>query len=235
MNIVLITAAGVGSRTQQYIPKQFLSINDKPILVYTLEKFQKCSKIDKIAVVCLKGWENYLIACAKQFGISKLEFIFEGGETGLDSIKNGVFGLKEVMSEDDILIIHDGNRPGVSFEIIEECIETTKTHGISITKIPCTEVVFDITNSSTSPATLNRDFLLRTQTPHAIRYMDALELYTRADQEKLSNVVALCSLASYYNKPLFFNNGSEINFKITTKEDIDLFKGILLVEGAKHV
>ena len=235
MNIVLITAAGVGSRTQQYIPKQFLSINDKPILVYTLEKFQKCSKIDKIAVVCLKGWENYLIACAKQFGISKLEFIFEGGETGLDSIKNGVFGLKEVMSEDDILIIHDGNRPGVSFEIIEECIETTKTHGISITKIPCTEVVFDITNSSTSPTTLNRDFLLRTQTPHAIRYMDALELYTRADQEKLSNVVALCSLASYYNKPLFFNNGSEINFKITTKEDIDLFKGILLVEGAKHV
>lgn len=230
MNIALITAAGVGSRTKQYIPKQFLSVYDKPILVYTLQKFQENENIDKIAVVCLKGWEEYLKACSKQFGISKLEYIFTGGETGFDSISNGIFGLKNELSPDDVILIHDGNRPGVSNKIIDECILNTKKNGISITEIPCTEVVFDIEKDMQNPVTLNRDFLYRTQTPHGIIYKDCLELYSKANDEKLKNIVALCSLATYYEKPLFFNEGSEKNFKITTKEDIDMFKGLLTIK-----
>ncbi len=227
MNIVLITAAGVGSRTQQFIPKQFLSIKDKPILVYTLEKFQKCDEIDLIGIVCLNGWESYLDACVKQFGLSKVRYIFKGGETGFDSITNGVFGFENVLSSNDIIIIHDGNRPGVSDEIIKESIRNAKEHEISITKIPATEVVFDVSNSENNPVVLNRDYLYRTQTPHAIRYGKCLELYKRAKEDNLTNVVALCSLASYYKMPLFFNDGSEKNFKITTKDDIDLFKGLI--------
>lgn len=230
MNIVLITAAGVGSRTQQHIPKQFLSVHDKPILIYTLEKFQKCDKIDKIAVVCLDGWEQYLSACVKQFGISKLEYVFKGGNSGFESIRNGVIGLKPHLSDNDILLIHDGNRPGVSNEIITDCIENSINNGISITKIPCTEVVFDITKSTNNPQVLDRDYLFRTQTPHGIRFKDGVELYEKASKDNLQNVVALCSLAHYYGKPIFFNEGSEKNFKITTKEDIDLFKGLLSID-----
>ena len=227
MNTVLITAAGIGSRTQQFIPKQFLSLKDKPILVYTLEKFQKCDEIDLIAVVCLKGWESYLDACVKQFGLSKVKYIFNGGATGFDSITNGVFGLEEVLNEDDIILIHDGNRPGVSDSIIKDCIKNAKEHDISITKIPATEVVFDVTTSESNPVVLNRDYLYRTQTPHAIKYGKCLSLYKKAKEDDLTNVVALCSLASYYKMPLYFNDGSEKNFKITTKDDIDLFKGLL--------
>ena len=227
MNVVLITAAGIGSRTQQFIPKQFLSVKDKPILVYTLEKFQKCEAIDEIAVICLSGWESYLNACVKQFGLSKVKYVFPGGETGFDSITNGIFGLKEKLKKDDIIMIHDGNRPGVSDAIIKENINNTKKYGISITKIPATEVIFDVEKSEDSPIVLNRDYLYRTQTPHSITYGKCLELYERANSENLKDVVALCSLASYYKVPLHFNNGSEKNFKITTKDDIDLFKGLI--------
>lgn len=227
MNIVLVTAAGVGSRTQQFIPKQFLSIKDKPILVYTLDKFQKCDEIDEIAVICLAGWESYLEACIKQFGLSKVKYVFPGGATGFDSITNGVFGLKNNVKQDDIILIHDGNRPGVSNQIIKECIKNAKEYGISITKIPATEVIFDIENSENNPKVLNRDYLYRTQTPHAITYGKCLELYEKANDANLKNIVALCSLASYYKVPLYFNDGSEKNFKITTKDDIDLFKGLL--------
>jgi 2-C-methyl-D-erythritol 4-phosphate cytidylyltransferase len=136
-NVALIIAGGVGARMHQDIPKQFLNVQDKPIIIYTLEVFQKHPNIDAIEVVCLDGWVDILHAYAKQFGITKLEKVVLGGETGLQSIRNGLFDLSErYTSDDDIIIIHDAIRPMIDMDIIsmgmtndfEVAIEEGATH-----------------------------------------------------------------------------------------------------------
>ena len=226
-NIVLLTAAGVGSRTHQFIPKQFLSINDKPIIIYTMEKFQNHPEIDKIVVVCLEGWESYLNCYAKQFNIHKLEVIVKGGNSGYESILNGLEAINKFASNDDIVLIHDGNRPGVNKKTISESIATAKTNISAITCIPTTEVVFDV--STTTPILINRDNIVRTQTPHAANFGYMKNIYKRAKENNITNSVAFCSLLSELGEDLNFVNGSEKNFKITYKDDIDLFKGLISI------
>ena len=114
MNIALLIAGGKGVRMNQDIPKQFLNINDKPVIIYTLEAFQKHPEIDEIAVVCLEGWQEILWAYARQFNISKLKWVVDGGLCGQESILNGVFELEKHYEDNDIVLIHDGIRPNVS-------------------------------------------------------------------------------------------------------------------------
>ena len=111
MNIAIIIAGGCGSRMGQDIPKQFLNVNDKPILIYTLESFQKHQDVDAIEVVCIDGWHDVLRAYAEQFNITKLKWIVSGGSTGQESIRNGVYNLENICKPDDCIIIHDGIRP----------------------------------------------------------------------------------------------------------------------------
>lgn len=225
-NIVLLTAAGTGSRTKQFIPKQFLSIKDKPIILYTMERFQNHPDIDKIVVVCLKGWEDYVKCHAKQYNMSKLTEVVRGGETGYESIINGLSAIKKDGKENDIILIHDGNRPGVSAQTISDCIKVSKEKGSAITYIPTNEVVYN--TSSETPKLLNRDNIIRTQTPHGANLKYMLEIYDRAQKENVpSSVVAFCSLLSAFNQKINFVMGSEKNFKITYKEDIDLFRGLV--------
>ena len=122
MTVSLIIAGGSGNRMHQDIPKQFLTVNERPVIVYTLEAFQNHSEIDVIAVVCIAGWEQVLWAYAKQFNITKLKYIVPGGNSGHASIRNGVFELEKHFSYDDIVLIHDAIRPMVSAEIISDNI-----------------------------------------------------------------------------------------------------------------
>lgn len=120
-NIVLIIAGGVGARMGQDIPKQFINVYDKPVIVYTLEAFQKHPSIDAIEVVCLDGWHDVLWAYAKQFGIAKLENIVSGGKNGQDSIRNGLYDIASRHNgSDDIVLVHDAIRPMVSNDIISD-------------------------------------------------------------------------------------------------------------------
>ena len=226
-NIALLTAAGIGARTHQYIPKQFLSIQDKPIIIYTMEKFQNHPDIDKIVVVCLQGWEDYLNCYAKQFNITKLVCIAKGGESGFDSIQSGLNEIKRFANDEDIVLIHDGNRPGVNNRTITDCIELSKSEGSAITCIPTNEVVFDI--KSPTPTLINRDNIIRTQTPHGAKFGYMMSVYQEAKEKNITSSVAFCSLLSELGKKLHFVEGSEKNFKITYKDDIDLFKGLISV------
>ena len=123
MNIALIIAGGVGARMNQDIPKQFLNVYDKPVIIYTLEAFQNHPNIDAIEVVCLEGWHDILRAYAKQFGITKIENIVNGGPNGQDSIRNGLYDLAtRHNSPEDIVLIHDAIRPMVSADIISDNI-----------------------------------------------------------------------------------------------------------------
>ena len=123
MNIALIIAGGIGARMGQDIPKQFIHVQNRPVIIYTLEAFQHHPEIDAIEVVCLDGWHDVLKAYCLQFGITKLEGIVSGGETGQDSIRNG---LKDIatrhMDDDDIVLIHDSIRRMVSHEVISDNI-----------------------------------------------------------------------------------------------------------------
>ena len=138
--IALIIAGGTGARMKQDIPKQFLTVNEKPVIVYTLEAFQNHPEIDSIAVVCVEGGEQMLMAYARQFNITKLEHVVPGGENGQGSIRNGVYELEKNFDADSIVLIHDAIRPMVSAEIISDCIMKTKQYGNAITAIPCAEI-----------------------------------------------------------------------------------------------
>ena len=126
MNVGLLIAGGSGQRMNQDIPKQFLNVNDKPVIVYTLEAFQKHPNIEKICVVCIEGWEEVLRAYAKQFGITKLSWVVKGGSTGQESIKNGIWAMKDELDGEDLILVHDAIRPMISQEIISESISKCK-------------------------------------------------------------------------------------------------------------
>ena len=144
MNVAIIIAAGQGHRMRQEIPKQFINVYDKPVVIYTLESFQRHPDIDAIEVVCLDGWQDLLRAYAKQFGITKLKWIVSGGSTAQESIRNGVFALKEECEDDDIVIIHDGIRPLVDESILSDVILKCREYGNAVTSLPYNEQIFVI-------------------------------------------------------------------------------------------
>lgn len=227
MNVAIVIAGGCGKRMGQDIPKQFLNVDDKPIIVYTLEVFQKHPNIDGIIVVCLKGWKEILQAYAKQFGITKLIDIADGGDCGQASIKNGLLCAKKYYKDDDIVLIHDGNRPMVSEEIISDNISKCKMYGNAITAIPCAEAMLITENNLESTAQINRDKIKRTQTPQAFKLVDLLLAHEEAKKKGITNSVSSCTLYIELGKKVFFSIGSEKNIKLTKPEDMEIFKALL--------
>ena len=227
MNIALIIAGGSGERMHQDIPKQFLSINDRPVIVYTLEAFEHHPEIDEIAVVCIEGWEQVLMAYARQFGITKLKSVIPGGDCGQASIRNGVYALEENHSKDDIILIHDAIRPLVSAEIISDCIRVTSMYGNAIAVIPCAEAMLTTDDEQVSTGSYPRDGLKRTQTPQGFRLGDICDLHRRALDKGITGSIASCTLMIEMGQQVHFSIGSEKNVKLTTLEDIDIFKALL--------
>lgn len=230
MNIGLIIAGGVGNRMQQDIPKQFITVNEKPIIVYTLEAFQNHADIEEIAVVCLDGWEKILEAYARQFNITKLKYIVSGGENGQSSIRNGLFEIEKHCAPDDIVLIHDAIRPMVSQEIISDCIAKTRLYGNAIACIPCAEAMLQTTDGKVSKDTFPRDNLKRTQTPQGFKVGELCEVHRNALKCGITNSIASCTLMIEMGKEVYFSAGSEKNIKLTTVEDIDIFKALLLAK-----
>lgn len=233
MTIALIIAGGVGNRMGQDIPKQFLTVNEKPVIIYTLEAFQSHPQIDYIAIVCLQGWETVLQSYANQFNITKLKYIVQGGDCGQASIRNGVFELEKHFDKNDIVLIHDAIRPLVSHEIISDCIEKTKKFGNAITCIPCAEAMLQTEDSKVSCGSYPRDRLKRTQTPQGFKIGDICELHRQALKAGITNSVASCTLMIEMGKQVYFSTGSEKNIKLTTVEDIDIFKALLASKRAE--
>lgn len=235
MNIALLTAAGTGTRTHQDIPKQFLHVNNKPIIVYTLEAFQKHPNIDEICVVILKGWEEILKAYAKQFNITKLKYIVNGGETGQESIYNGLMAIYKDATEEDVVLIHDGNRPMVSQELITDSLVKYKQYGSAVAVIPCTEVVFVSKEGIESIHSIPREELWRTQTPHTYKLIELIDAHIEAKKRGINNMAASCSLMEALGKKIYFSKGSEKNLKITTVEDIEIFKALLAAKNEEWI
>ena len=229
MNIAVLTAGGIGSRTHQDIPKQFITVDNKPILIYTLQAFQQHPMIDQIYVACLEGWSAILEAYAHQFNITKLKRIVTGGATGQESIFNGLQAIKEdnENTEDIVVLIHDGNRPMLPQDVISDNLAKQQQYGSAITVIPTTEVVFVSKDGIRSDVPLDRDELWRTQTPQAYRFDELYGAHLRANADGVTGMVASSTLMQHYGYPAYFSKGSEKNFKITTVDDIEIFKALL--------
>lgn len=226
-NVGLLIAGGSGNRMHQDIPKQFITVNERPVIIYTLEAFEKHPDIDAIAVVCIEGWEQILWAYAKQFNITKLKYVVPGGENGQDSIRNGVMELEKHFAREDLVLVHDAIRPMVSAEIISDNIRVAREYGNAITVIPCAEAMMQTEDGVVSVGSYPRDRLKRTQTPQAFRIGDICDLHRRALDAGITNSVASCTLMIEMGEQVHFSAGSEKNVKLTTVEDIDIFKALL--------
>ncbi len=227
MIVALLTAAGNGTRMHQDIPKQFIHVDNKPIIIHTMEAFQRHPSIDAIMVVTIDAWSAVLWAYAKQFNITKLKWVVPGGETGQDSIRNGLEALNKELSYDDVVMIHDGNRPLVSTEVISNSLATFAAHGNAVAVIPCTEVVFESDDGCCSCVSTERERLFRTQTPHTYKLGELLDAHKEAERQGLPNMAASCMLMKELGKMTYFSKGSEENMKITTLEDLRIFKALL--------
>ena len=231
MNVAIIIAGGTGSRMGMKIPKQFINVYDKPVLIYTLESFQRNPQVDAIEVVCIEGWHDVVWAYAKQFGIDKLKWIVSGGHTGQESIRNGVYNLEGICADDDIVIIHDGIRPMVDDSVLTDVIRVARKYGNGVTSLPYNEQIFIV--SPNDPATttqfIPRETLRRVSTPQAYRFRLLDSKYHEAYEKEIGIYGS-----SYANtmmvelgERLYFASGSDRNIKLTTQDDLELFKAYL--------
>jgi len=234
-NIALIVAAGKGQRTRQDIPKQFINVYDKPIIIYTLENFQKHPDIDRIVVSCLDGWHDILRAYAKQYGITKLTDIVMGGGTVQESFRNAVFAMKETAKDKDIVILHDGIRPMIDEDVLSDVIVTCRKYGNGVSSLPYNEQIFLKKDEISTEKYINRDTLRRVQTPQAYRFGKLLWAYKKAFDEKIGiyGSAYANTMMVDLGETLYFAGGSERNIKITTAEDIEIFKAFLSAKRDK--
>lgn len=232
-NIALIIAGGSGNRMGQDIPKQFMHVNGAPIIIHTMNSFQRHPDIDAIAVACLKGWETVLQSYANQFLINKLKWIFPGGQSGMESIHNGIYGLIEAgCGEEDLVLIHDAVRPLLSQDIISSNIAICKAYGYAITGIKCREAILESMDGFTTKTSIPRDTLIRTQTPQTFRLGNIINAHELAKQKGITDSVASCTLVAELNEDIEMHivPGSEKNIKITTVEDLEILKALMHTE-----
>ncbi|MCF0160296.1 MAG: 2-C-methyl-D-erythritol 4-phosphate cytidylyltransferase [Bacteroidaceae bacterium] len=229
MNIALLIAGGSGNRMGQDIPKQFMHVDGCPVIIHTLLCFQRHPDIESIAVVCLRGWETVLQSYANQFNVTKLRWVFPGGETGMESIRNGIYGLREAGCADyDLVLIHDSVRPLLSQDIISSNIATCKAYGYAITGIRCREAILESEDGFSSTTSIPRDRLIRTQTPQTFHLKDIIDAHEEARLKGITHSVASCTLlAELGGREMHIVPGSEKNIKITTVEDLEILKALM--------
>ena len=213
MTTAIIIAGGSGARMGQDIPKQFINVYDKPVLIYTLEGFQNHPQIDAIEVVCIDGWHDVVWAYAKQFNISKLKWIVSGGSTGQESIRNGVYNLEGKVSEDDVIIIHDGIRPLVDETVLMDVIIKAKQYGNAVTSLPYNEQIFLMDDEISTTKFIPRETLRRVST-----FEKGVGIYGSHYTNTMMVELGV---------RLYFAAGSDKNIKLTTKDDLEMFKAYL--------
>lgn len=229
MNVAIIIAGGSGQRMGQDIPKQFINVYDKPVLVYTLDGFQRHPQVDAIELVCIDGWHDVAWAYAKQFNISKLRWIISGGATGQESIRNGVFHLEGICAPEDTIIIHDGIRPLVDASVLSDVIIKCQQYGNAVTSLPYNEQIFVMDDEVSTTQYIPRETLRRVSTPQAYRFEKLDWAYHEAFEKEIGiyGSAYTNTMMVELGERLYFAAGSDKNIKLTTKDDLEMFKAYL--------
>jgi 2-C-methyl-D-erythritol 4-phosphate cytidylyltransferase len=221
MNVALILAGGLGSRVNGDVPKQFMIVHDKPVIIYTLEKFEQSSLIDEICVVCVEGWTEKLTEYCQQFNITKCKHICVGGDTGLQSVLNGLKQLKNI-SDEDMILIHDGVRPFLDPWVIAENLNVAYEYGVAMTSIPCVETLVFSENGVYADKCISRDHLRSIQTPQTFKAKILRDLFRMTD---VSASLQPSAFAFYMStgQPIYCSEGSQRNVKLTYPKDVESF------------
>ncbi|EDT79015.1 2-C-methyl-D-erythritol 4-phosphate cytidylyltransferase [Clostridium perfringens] len=227
MNIAIILAGGSGSRMGSDIPKQFIDIYGKPLVIHTIESFDINSNIDYIAVVCKKEWQEDFMIWTRKFGINKLRWIIDGGKTRQESILNALEKIKEDCNSDDIVLIHDAARPLISQRIIDDNVSMAKKHLAVDTVISSPDTIVNSKDNETIFNVPLRKELYLGQTPQSFQYGLIYEAHQNARDNKILDATDDCQLILKMQKKVFLVKGDKLNFKITTFEDLLLLKSII--------
>ena len=232
MNIAVILAGGVGSRVGAGMPKQFVKILGKPVIVYTIEAFQKHEDIDAIEVVCVKSHIDYMKELVDTYGLSKVKWITEGGADFQGSVLNGINNLQDKCSEDDIVLVHFGASPFVEGDIIADAVRVCKIKGNAISTTPFYLLSGVKDDDEKTTKWIDRDTKACMNSPHAFRYGYIRDIYKRAVETGVIKEVEPHTTTLMYKmgETIYFSKGSQSNIKITTKEDLDLFEGYVLMK-----
>lgn len=235
MNVAIILAGGSGERMGSKIPKQFIPILDKPIIVYTLERFDNHPEIDAIEIVCIESHVEYVKKLIKRYDIKKVKWIVQGGSTFQESVYNGVTNLAEKCKEDDIVMIHMSVAPFIDDDIITDSISVTKKNGNAISANPCLLCMGKKTAEGYSDEGVPRETLVGLNTPQSFRFGLIYDAYKRAEQDGFLRDIDPYTTSLMYElgERLYFSKGAQSNIKITTKEDLELFEGFVLLKSSK--
>lgn len=235
-NIAVLLAGGVGSRVGASIPKQFIEIQGKPVLAYTIEKFQNHPNIDGILVVCHKDYMKYLEEYSKEQKYTKVKWIKEGGVDFQHSVLNGIYGLQGIATDNDIILVHFGASPFVTEDIISDAIKVAKEKGNAISTTPFYILSGVKTDEEKSLEYIDRDTIACMNSPHAFKYRFIKETYDEAIRTGIIDEVEPHTTTMMYKMglPIFFSKGSQTNIKITTKEDLELFEAYVYYKGEKN-
>ena len=228
-NYVILLAGGVGKRMGLEVPKQFIEVAGKPIIVYSIENFQRNDQIDRIVVVCVKEWIKDVEHLVEKYNLSKVEWIIEGGATCHDSIRNGVFFLKDKIEVDDYIIVHDAVRPILPQKAIDEVLRVAYKKGNASSSIACHPPIVYTEDFVSGITDIDREHIMLTASPQAYNYALALKCYEIAEHEKRHDFTFTSSLLIHCNERVYFAKGTTSNIKITKKEDIALFEALLKV------
>lgn len=230
MNIAVIFAGGVGSRmkSKKAKPKQFLEMYGKPIIIYTLEKFEENNLIDAIVISCLKEWIGYLEELIAKYGLKKVKKIVEGGKNGQESIYNGLNAANELAGrEKSIVLIHDGVRPFIDSETITANIESVRKYGSAITTVPVVETIMIVSDNNKIEYIPNRNKSRLARAPQSFWLDEILEVHKKSLRLGLSNFIDSCTMMQYFGKEMYLVDGPEENIKITTPSDFYTMRALL--------
>lgn len=232
MNIAVIFAGGSGERMHtKDVPKQFLLIHNKPVIIYTLEWFDKHPEIDAIVVACKEDTIDFFNSLIYKYRIEKVKEVVPGGKTGQMSIYNGLCAAKKVADEagekNAIVLIHDGVRPMINTKIIADNIASVKKNGSAITTGLVTETVLVIDDNGTIDYVPNREKSRVAKAPQSFWLNDILEAHQKAQHDGIYNCIDSCTMMKGYGRSLYLVDGSAENIKITTQSDFYTMRAIL--------
>lgn len=235
MNIAVILAGGSGTRMGSDIPKQFIDVYGKPLIIHTIESFDVNSRIDKIVIACKEEWQEDLKIWIRKFGLNKVKYIVSGGETRQESVYNAIRALDGVCENDDILVIHDAARPLISQRIINENIDAAKEYGAVDTVIPTADTIVKSIDNNTIDSIPVRKELYLGQTPQSFKYDLIKSAHENSIEKSTSNATDDCQLVLGINKDVYLVNGDKLNFKITTFEDLLLLKSVIKISKVEVI
>lgn len=229
MNIAVIFAGGSGQRMHtKDIPKQFLEMHGKPIIIYTLEIFEKHPEIDAIVIACKKEWIEYLNKLLYKYRIEKVKKVVSGGETGQLSIYNGLVAAEEIScGEKSVVLIHDGVRPLINAKVISDNISSVKKHGAAITTAVVKETILVVNDAEAIDAVPDRAHSRVAKAPQSFWLDDILIAHKRAQSEGMIDCIDSCTLMKGYGYPLFLVDGPYENIKITTPDDFYTMRALI--------